>query len=102
MQVDAFKPALAGTTVLSVTDSSQSLTLTTGSYLEIQNPSATVTIFVEQARNGTTATANTTTSYPILPGQSKIVRRHEGCTIMAYIGSAAGPTTAYVTTGEGV
>lgn len=100
--VDAFRWTDAGTTTLSATDSSQSTAVKAGSCVEVNNPSSTVTIFLEHKADNTTATANTTTSYPVMPGHCKIFRMPDGVTNLAYIGSAAGPTTFYITNGEGV
>lgn len=102
MIVDAFRWTQAGTTALSVTNSSQTATVKAGQCIEVNNPSTTVTLFLEHDAAQNAPTANTTTSYPVLPGQCKIFRMPDGATKLAYIGSAAGPTTMYITNGEGI
>ena len=103
MIIDAFQFAKAGTVTLSVTDSSQKVTFSkSGQNIEFNNPSSTVTLFVEHSVADNNPTANTTTSYPVLPGHCKIIRMPDGATTLAYIGSAAGPTTMYVSQGDGV
>lgn len=102
MIVDAFRWTQAGTTALSVTDSSQIATVKAGQCVEVNNPSSTITLFLEHNVETNAPTANTTTSYPVLPGHCKIFRMPDGATKLAYIGSGAGPTTMYITNGEGV
>jgi hypothetical protein len=103
MQVDAFQPTIAGSVVLSVTNTSQKVTLPAGSYIEIQVPTAsTTTAFFEQDTSANNPTANTTTSYPVMAGQAKLIRRQPGVTVLAYIGTVAGPNTVYISCGEGV
>lgn len=102
MIVDAFRWTQAGTTTLSVTNSSQQAAVKAGQCVEVNNPSSTVTLFLEHDAAENNPTANTTTSYPVLPGHCKIFRMPDGATKLAYIGSAAGPTTMYITNGEGV
>lgn len=103
MQIDAFSPVSPGVSqTLSVTGgSAASATLGAGSYVEIQN-AGTLAVFAEWKAADNNPTAVVATSYPILAGQSKIIRLPAGVTKIAFIGAAAGPTTVYVTTGEGV
>lgn len=101
MIIDAFRWTKAGTLVLSVTTSSQQATLAAGQCVELNNPSSnTATVYFEHSVDDNNPTANTTTSYPVYPGQCKIIRMPDGATKLAYIGS--GSCTASLSTGEGV
>lgn len=111
MLIDAFKPVYQGTITVSVTGSSSTTALVGGGdSIEVQNTSATVTVFVETG--SASVTAAVASGYPILPGQSKVIRRKQVGdpgqavigqmdTHIATIGSAAGPTTFYATSGVG-
>lgn len=102
MQVDAFMPTVSGTQTVSVgATSTQTAALAAGSLVEINN-AGVLTVFVEQDPVNNNPVASVSSSYPVLAGQSKIFRRMTGVTKLALIGSAAGPTTVYVSTGEGV
>lgn len=101
MQIDAFKPRTAGTLTLSATAASQQVTIAGGGNIEVNNPATTGVIYLEQDGQGNNPTANTTTSYPVYPGQRKIIRMQDGATLLAYIGSIAGPTVFTISIGEG-
>jgi hypothetical protein len=102
MQVDAFLPANAATQTLSVTGASGlSAALGAGGSIEIQN-AGTLAVFAAWDAASNAPTAAVATGYPILAGQAKIIRLPAGTTKIALIGAAAGPTTVYVTPGEGM
>ena len=44
----------------------------------------------------------TEASYPVLPGQCKIIRIKPGDQVISTIGAAAGPTTVFVARGNGI
>src|SRR5271154_3155783 len=73
-----------------------------GECIEVSNVGP-ATIFIESCGgpNGTVA-ATVANSYAILSGQCKIIGMHNGDTGISAIGSAAGPTTLFVTRGNGV
>lgn len=105
MLIDAFLPTDQGTITVSVAGTNTTTPIpANGTFLEVQN-SGSVIVFMELgAANQVAAVA---TGYPILPGQSKIIRRDQGDdgttdTHIAFIGQSAGPTTVFVTAGTGV
>jgi hypothetical protein len=106
-QIDAFKPDYTGTVTIAVTAASQTVPIPgNGEFLEVQNTSATVVIFIVSTFVGGAAAA-VATSYPVLPGQSKLIRRNWQSNVpqdnaVSVIGGAAGPTTVYVTPGMGI
>jgi hypothetical protein len=72
----------------------------------IQNTSTTLTVFVAfgDATHSPTATVSSGTtpgSYPILPLTNEIITVYGHPTLVAVIGSGAGPTNVYVTPGFG-
>lgn len=79
-----------------------------GEYIEVQNAGA-VTVFLETGP-GTlvggvqtcAVVATVAASYPILAGQSKIIKRAPGDTHFSVIGAAAGPTTLFMSLGNGI
>lgn len=100
MQVDAFMPAVNGTVLVNVTTSNQVIAMTgSGNDVELQN-TGTANFFVEQDPVNNTPVAVVATSYPVLPGQSKVIRLRPGVTKLAFIGAAA--TAAFVSFGDGV
>jgi len=77
-----------------------------GEYIEVQNAGA-VTVFLETGPGTNVPTtcavvAAVASSYPILAGQSKIIKRAPGDTNFSVIGAAAGPTTLFMTLGNGI
>lgn len=106
MNVDAFLPTVAGGGKLSVTASSQQLTLPAGGSIEITNTSASETFFFQQdpPYAGPTGANNPTAvvdeGYPVWAGQCKVIRLHPGVTKLAYIGTGTG--TARYCTGVGI
>jgi hypothetical protein len=100
MLIDAFRIDRNNSTVaISITGASAATNLpASGGFLELQNTGPNIA-FIETSPAGVTAV--TTTSYPVLAGQSKIVRIKDGDAVINVIGSAAGGTL-YVTPGVGV
>ena len=83
-----------------VTGASQTVALpANGEFLELQNADAAAVFFVETTPFAGGIAAAIASGYPILPGQSKIIRRRQGDTAIAVIGSAGG--TLYVSAGVG-
>jgi hypothetical protein len=107
-QIDAFKPDYTGTVTIAVTGASQTVAIPgNGEFLEVQNAGATVVIFIVSTFMPNGAAAAVATSYPVLPGQSKLIRRNWQSNVpqdnaVSVIGGAAGPTTVYVTPGMGI
>ena len=118
--VDAFLPANLGTLTLSVTAAAIGARIPTGGvtgafgshsggeYLEIQNVGPQI-VFVETSPGASpggvdtpSVTATVANSYPVLVGQRKIIRRAQGDSFISVIGAAAGPSTVYVTPGNGI
>ncbi len=107
MNVDAFLPDIGGGGKLSVTGTSQQLSLPANSgSIEITNTSSAETFFFQQAPPATTAVApNNPTAvvdegYYVWAGQCKVIRLHPGVTKIAYIGTGTG--TARYCTGSGI
>jgi hypothetical protein len=102
MLTDAFLPTPLGTRTVTVTGAAQTVALPDGEFLELQNADAAAVFFVETTRlTGTTPVlvAAVATGYPILPGQSKVIRRRPGDSSLSVIGAAGG--TLYVSGGVG-
>lgn len=75
-----------------------SLTANNGEVLYVHTATgATTTVYV---LFGTSATDATTSAFAIPPGQSHVLVVPTGATHLAHIGSAAGPTTLYMTRGH--
>lgn len=108
MNVDAFQWTKAGTQTLSVTSSSQQIVVKAGASIEVTNPAlvaGTATannevLYLEHSTADNNPTANTTTSYPVYPGQCKIFRMPDGATTLAYIGTNS--FTATISAGVGI
>ena len=99
-----FHPGNPSTTI-SVTGSPTATALTGGGAptrqtVELQN-AGSLWVFVDFGTSSGVTTA-VATGYPVGPGQSKLVTIPAGYTHIAAIGSAAGPTTLYVTVGMGI
>ena len=95
----AFAPG--ATITLSVTGSSGTGSIASNANsLEIQN-AGSVIVFVRVGASASVGSA-VITDYPILPGMSKIITKAYGADTIAAIGASAGPTTVYVTSGEGM
>ena len=120
MMIDAFLPSNLATITLSVAAAVQHAALPVGTispinnwrvggeYLEVQNTGG-VNVFMETGPGGEVGgvqtcnvVATVAASYPVLPGQCKVIRRAPGDTHMSIIGAAAGPTVVFVTAGNGV
>ena len=113
MLVDAFKPSYQGTVTCSVTAASQTFKLDDqGECLLVQNTSAAVTIFCETGTSSVVAAV--ASGFPVLPGATRVIRRKSAAdsnqmsanpglpdNYIAIIGSAAGPTNVYVSSGAG-
>lgn len=101
-QVGPIAPMPAGTVAISCTNSSAATTLPVPSdqqqrQLEVTNAGA-VSVFVETS--GTAPVATTTTGYPILAGQTKVITVSQTATKIACI-ATSGTQTVYVTVGIG-
>ena len=64
------------------------------------NNDGTATVFVEWSTSGSPVTTTVTTSYPILPGQCKVLKKPRDATHLANISGTASQTL-YVTSGSG-
>lgn len=88
MKVDNFAPAPGGTVTISVGVAAATANLPVGgTSLEFQN-TGTVPVFVELFGPATLA-ATVAASYPILPGQSKILDRKPGDAFISTISTVA-------------
>jgi hypothetical protein len=101
MYMDPFQPAIAKTATVAAGVAAATTVLPTGgSCLEVQNPGST-TIFIELSdRNNVQTAATVAASYPILPGQCKIIGRPPGCSSISTISTIAAQSL-FVTAGEG-
>ena|SRR5438552_7210949 len=101
MLTDAFLPSSFGTVTISVTTSSATTDIpANGDYIELQNADANNTVFIETCQRGLPVAALVAKSYPVRPGQCKVIRRKLGDDAISCIGSGA--ATFYVTAGVGV
>lgn len=97
MRYQPFRPG-AATQTISVTATSQSITLPTATpQIEVQNDGSSV-CFVRVGASPQTAV---TTDYPILPGQSKIITCDTQAGVLAAVCGSNGTATLYVTPGWG-
>lgn len=97
MSESAFTPGVTATISATTTTARAALT-GTGTSVEIQN-SGTTTVFVKF--DGSTATA-TTSDYPVLGGQSKIICRDPNLHTHVAAITGTGTATVYATVGQGV
>lgn len=82
-----------------VTGSSAQTTIATGqNQIRFFNAGAVI-VFYEIGSNPTAAVA---TSTPLFPGNEVTFTKDANATKLAMIGASAGPTTVYVTTGQGL
>lgn len=90
------------TQTVSVTGSNVNTALTwpDADTYEFNNAGTATVFFVWSAAGGGAVTSTTTSSYPILPGQCKVVRRPKGATHIAVIATSA-TQTLYVSAGTG-
>jgi hypothetical protein len=114
MLVDAFLPGAKSTVLISVTGSNQTIDLTAavnlcnGEFLELNNRSGTVDVFVELTDNANKTAAvipvaaTSPGSYVVAAGACKIIRRLPGQTQLSVIGASAGPSSFYVSGGVGI
>lgn len=102
MALDPFQFQPGGSIAISVTNSSAATALFgpmgEKRNLELQN-AGTIAVFVEFCPSST-CTAATATSYPVLPGQSKMVTIQPSTTHIAAI-ATSGTQTLYVAVGIG-
>lgn len=110
---NAFQPGILAQTTVSVGAASAftvipSTTGGTGQFasggesVEVWN-SGTLAVFVEFCGGGNpTIAATVANSYPVGPGQVKVVAMHPGDSGVSCIGAGAGPTTVYFTRGNGI
>jgi len=121
-QWEPFLPAKLGQTTLSVTGAVQHLRLPVGGSNAAADPpiaqggeaiaisnNGSVVVFLETGPGQPVAgvetcniVATVANSYPILPGQTQIIRRFPGDTHMSIIGASAGPTAVFVSVGNGI
>jgi hypothetical protein len=100
MIIDPFQPTRLGQTTCSVTAASQFFIIPgDGGAVELYNAGTNI-VFVDFA-NSTSGAATVANSYPVGPNQCKTVQRLPGTLGINAIGAVAGPTTLYVTVGNG-
>ena len=100
MRMDPFIPAVAKTVTITVSNTAATSALPTGGADLEYNNQGTSTVFVEVTGGGLVTTATVAASYPIPPGQCKIVGRPDGATQISTISAIAGQTF-YVSAGVG-
>lgn len=101
MLIDPFQPGNQSQTTCSVTAASQFFLCGGNGYaVEVWNAGSN-TVFIETTSAGTGNSATVANSYPVGPGQCKVIQMHPQDTGITAIASVAGPTTLFVTRGNG-
>lgn len=97
MQTDPFRLKANGTIKITTGAVARTALPEGGQNIELSNADTAIIIFVEIGDQGCVATSST--SYPILPGQSKIVGRTNNAGFISTL-AASGAPILYVSVGE--